>query len=145
MGRVREQVGYRQPERTLGCRRAPRRIRDPRAERGRRNRDHLAPWDPIRDKAFYTDDGQAAAVETTLEAAAEGTQDPCLILHGADIVGRVALSNIVRGMFLSASIGYWTDLAHTGRGLATEAVGFAVRRPTSSACTGWRQGRLRTT
>jgi len=94
----------------------------------RRNRDHLAPWEPIRDEAFYTDDGQAAAVEATLEAAAEGTQDPWLILHGADVVGRVTLSNIVRGMFLSANIGYWTVLTHTGRGLATEAVGFAVRR-----------------
>ena len=94
----------------------------------RRNRDHLAPWEPTRGEAFYTDDGQAAALRAMLEAAAEGTQDPWLIMHGADVVGRVTLSNIVRGMFLSASIGYWTDLAHTGRGLATEAVGFAVRR-----------------
>jgi len=94
----------------------------------RRNRDHLAPWEPIRSEDFYSDDGQAAAVRATLEGAAEGTQDPWLIMYGADVVGRVTLSNIVRGMFLSASIGYWTDLAHTGRGLATEAVGFAVRR-----------------
>jgi ribosomal-protein-alanine N-acetyltransferase len=93
-----------------------------------RNRDHLEPWDPIRDETFYTDDGQAAAVEATLQAAAAGTQDAWLIMQGADVVGRIALSNIVRGLFLSASIGYWTDLAHTGRGLATEAVGFAVRR-----------------
>lgn len=94
----------------------------------RRNRDHLAPWDPIRDESFYTDDGQAAAVEATLEAAAAGTQDAWLFMHGAAVVGRVALSNIVRGPFLSASIGYWTDHGHTGRGLATEAVGLAVRR-----------------
>jgi [ribosomal protein S5]-alanine N-acetyltransferase len=64
----------------------------------------------------------------TLKAAAEGTQDPWLIMYGADVVGRVTLSNIARGMFLSANIGYWTDFAHTGRGLATEAVGFAVLR-----------------
>jgi len=94
----------------------------------RRNRDHLAPWEPIRDADFYSDDGQAAAVLATLKAAAEGTQDPWLITYGADVVGRVTLSNIARGMFLSASIGYWTDLTHTGRGLATEAVGFAVLR-----------------
>jgi [ribosomal protein S5]-alanine N-acetyltransferase len=94
----------------------------------RRNRDHLAPWDPIRDKTFYTDDGQAEAVEATLEATAAGTQDAWLIMQGEAVVGRIALSNIVRGLFLSASIGYWTDVAHTGRGLATEAVGFAVRR-----------------
>ena len=94
----------------------------------RRNRDHLAPWEPIRDETFYTDEGQAAAVEATLKAAAAGTQDAWLIMQGAAVVGRIALSNIVRGLFLSASIGYWTDLAHTGRGLATEAVGFAARR-----------------
>lgn len=94
----------------------------------RRNRDHLAPWQPIRGEAFYSDDGQAAAVLATLEAAAAGTQDPWLITCGADIVGRVTLSNIARGMFLSANLGYWTDHGHTGRGLATGAVGFAVRR-----------------
>ena len=47
----------------------------------RRNRDHLAPWEPTRDEAFYTDDGQAAAVEATLEAAAAGTQDAWLIMR----------------------------------------------------------------
>jgi ribosomal-protein-alanine N-acetyltransferase len=94
----------------------------------RRNRDHLAPWEPVRDESFYSEDGQASAIRGTLEAAAAGTQDAWLIMSGADIVGRVTLSNIVRGMFLSANIGYWTDHAHTGRGLATAAVGFAVRR-----------------
>lgn len=94
----------------------------------RRNRDHLAPWEPTRDEAFYTDDGQDAVVEATLEAAAAGTQDAWLIMQGADVVGRITLSNIVRGIFQSASIGYWTDVTHTGRGLATEAVEFAVRR-----------------
>jgi [ribosomal protein S5]-alanine N-acetyltransferase len=93
-----------------------------------RNRAHLAPWEPVRGEDFYSADGQAAAVRATLAAAAEGAQDPWLVMYGADVVGRITLSNIVRGMFLSASIGYWTDRTHTGRGLATEAVGFAVRR-----------------
>ena len=89
----------------------------------RRNRDHLAPWDPIRDEAFYTDDGQAAAVDATLEAAAEGVVDPWLIMHGAEVVGRVTLSNIVRGIFLARS----QRSPDTGRGRALATPGGQIR------------------
>ncbi len=34
----------------------------------------------------------------------------------------MALQNIVHGPFRSASVGYWVDAAHTGRGVAARAV-----------------------
>lgn len=40
------------------------------------------------------------------------------------------LTNIARGPFQNASLGYWVDHRHTGRGLSTAAVRFAVARAT---------------
>jgi ribosomal-protein-alanine N-acetyltransferase len=43
-------------------------------------------------------------------------------------VGRVTLTGIVRGPFLSATLGYWVAQDHNGRGLATAATADMVRR-----------------
>jgi ribosomal-protein-alanine N-acetyltransferase len=94
----------------------------------RRNRDHLAPWDPRRDEAFFSEAGQLADLRLKLEGARLGLQDPWLLVCGAEIVGRVNLSNIVRGVFQNASVGYWVDARHTGRGLAVAMVEFALAR-----------------
>jgi ribosomal-protein-alanine N-acetyltransferase len=93
-----------------------------------RNREHLAPWEPLRDEDFFTEAVQRADVEARTATAAAGTQDSWLLWQGDEVVGRVNLSNIVRGVFQNANLGYWVDHRHTGRGLATAAVGFAVRR-----------------
>jgi ribosomal-protein-alanine N-acetyltransferase len=45
-----------------------------------------------------------------------------VIVDGVRIVGRVTLSNIVRGPFQSCTIGYWMGAEDTGRGHATAAV-----------------------
>ena len=39
-----------------------------------------------------------------------------------ELIGRVALSNVSRGAWQNATLGYYIDQAHTGRGYATEAV-----------------------
>jgi len=93
-----------------------------------RNRTHLAPWDPVRDESFFTAAAQTSSVARTLEAVAAGTTDAWLLTTDDVVVGRVNLSNVVRGVFLSANLGYWTDHEHLGRGLATAMVEFAVRR-----------------
>lgn len=93
-----------------------------------RNRDHLAPWEPTRSEEFFTEPGQRADTAAKLETAAGGHQDPWVIWHGEDVVGRINLSNIARGPFQSASLGYWVDHGHNGRGIATAAVRFAVER-----------------
>src|SRR5207342_3877462 len=43
------------------------------------------------------------------------------------LVGRVALNEVVRGVFGNAYLGYFVDEAVNGRGYATEAVRLAVR------------------
>jgi ribosomal-protein-alanine N-acetyltransferase len=95
-----------------------------------RNREHLAPWEPRRRPEFFTEAAQRADAEAKLIAAAAGQQDPWVIWSDGEAVGRVNLTNIARGVFQNASLGYWVDHRHTGRGVASAAVRFAVQRAT---------------
>jgi ribosomal-protein-alanine N-acetyltransferase len=92
------------------------------AEAYRRNRSHLEPWEPARNDSFFTVDGQVAAVGAQLAAMRSGTLGAWLVLHGATVVGRVNLNNIVLGVLRSGSLGYWVDAEHLGRGVASGAV-----------------------
>ena len=93
-----------------------------------RNRDHMARWDPIRDDGFFTEAGQRDYVRSKLAAVEAGQADAWLLHHGSDVVGHLNINNIIRGVLLSASIGYMVDQDHLGRGLATRMVEHAVRR-----------------
>lgn len=87
------------------------------------NWDLLAAWEPARSESYLTADGQRADVEAALGRHADGTCVPRVILDGAgEVVGRITLNGIVRGPFLSCSVGYWVSPTHNGRGLATAAV-----------------------
>jgi [ribosomal protein S5]-alanine N-acetyltransferase len=87
------------------------------------NRDFLAPWEPARAEAHFTEPGQRLAIQAVLAEHAHGRTLPCVIVDEADhVVGRINLNNIVRGASQSASLGYWLDEASGGRGLATAAV-----------------------
>lgn len=93
-----------------------------------RNREHLAPWEPTRDAAFFTAAGQEPEVAAQLDAARLGASLP-MVLADAEgaIVGRFTLSGIVRGPFQSANVGYWVAAERAGRGLATTALGRIVQ------------------
>jgi [ribosomal protein S5]-alanine N-acetyltransferase len=90
------------------------------------NRDHTAPWDPLRDASFYTEAGQRLELDLDRRAWTSGTAYAFAVLDlsGGDerLVGRVALSNVVRGPWLNANLGYWIAEDAGGRGHATRAV-----------------------
>jgi len=91
-----------------------------------RNREHLAPWEPLRPDEFFTGDGQAASIESKLGLFVAGSDVPWVLAEGARVVGVMNLSGIVRGPFLSGHLGYWVDKEMTGRGIGSAAVEFAV-------------------
>jgi [ribosomal protein S5]-alanine N-acetyltransferase len=91
----------------------------------RRNREHLAPWEPARPDSFFTEEGQARALADQVAMAGQGLVAPWVVRHGDEIVGRVNLNNIVMGVLRSAAVGYWVDAGHLRRGLASAAVEFA--------------------
>jgi len=105
--------------------RAPRVSDAPRLlENAVRSQDHLAPWSPA------PEPGQidvAHVRERILEQRRDFRADRhyrfCLTLgREGPIIGRVALSQVVRGVFQNAYLGYWIDVEHARKGLMTEAV-----------------------
>lgn len=94
------------------------------------NRDFLAPYEPERDDAYFTEEVQLRAVETALERYARGASVPLLVLEHDQVVGRLTVDDVVRGAFQSAHLGYWVSEHVGGRGVATAAVALAVRLAT---------------
>lgn len=87
------------------------------------NREHLAPWEPLRDDEFFTEAWQERHVRQCVTDAADGRGDR-FVIESADgrIRGRINLNNIVRGAFRSADLGYWVDATRLRRGLAGRGV-----------------------
>jgi len=83
------------------------------------NREFLAPFEPVRDEGFFTIEGQ-------LDRIGEEASERFAILVAERIAGTVTISNVVRGSFRSANLGYWVADRLGGRGLATQAVGEVV-------------------
>jgi ribosomal-protein-alanine N-acetyltransferase len=94
----------------------------------RRNADFLRPWDPARPVGFYTLAFQQEAIRAGLtDASADRAYTYGIVVRATgELAGRLRLSNIVRGAFQNAYLGYWLDEGQTGRGLMTEAVGLAL-------------------
>ncbi len=88
----------------------------------RRNREHLAPWEPVRSAEFFAAEGQRANIAGKLAMFSAGAAVPWILLQGDRAVGTMTLSGIVRGPFRSANLGYWVDQECTGRGVGTAAV-----------------------
>jgi ribosomal-protein-alanine N-acetyltransferase len=88
------------------------------------NRTFLEPFDPLRPEAFFTTAGQ---MENLLRAVRDRETDRGYgfgIVERGDgvMVGRVNLSNVVRGAWHNATLGYYVGREWNGRGYATEAV-----------------------
>ncbi len=96
----------------------------------RRNRDFLRAFEPERDEAFYTEAHQREAIRSELRDREAGTAFRFYIqLAGTPgkVIGAIGLNNVVRGVFLSAFLGYKLDAAHLNRGYMSAAVGRTVR------------------
>ncbi|HZN21064.1 MAG TPA: GNAT family protein [Gaiellaceae bacterium] len=82
------------------------------------NRELHRPYVPDRREAFFEVESQRERLE-----AAEHLYG---ILDEGRLAGVVEISNVARGPFQSATLGYWVDDARRGRGLATRAVAAVV-------------------
>ncbi len=91
-----------------------------------RNREHLEPWEPARPTAFYEPGYHAQRIPVQLLEHLNGRAVPLVLERDGEIVGRVNLSDIVRGAFCNAHLGYWLDARLAGRGIMTAAVEAAV-------------------
>lgn len=88
----------------------------------------LHPWEPLTAEGTPMDD--AALAERSVATADTETGQRhlvCLVGSGA-IVGMCNLSQIFRGPFDNAVMGYWCGSAYAGRGLMSEGVGLVLAR-----------------
>lgn len=95
------------------------------------NRDHLAPWDPERPPEYYTVDSWEEALRRLGDDVRAG-RSLKLVIEGrsgeaSGLLGHCSLSNIVRGVFQAAHLGYALDHRSVGRGIMTEALGAVIR------------------
>lgn len=90
-----------------------------------RNRSFLEPFEPLKSDDFYTEGVQRRSLRADVRSAAEGRGYRYYLTlrdRTETIIGSAALSDIVRGAFRSAFLGYKLDERLQGRGLMTEAV-----------------------
>lgn len=86
----------------------------------------LAPFEPTRSEAFFTEEGQRKQIEHVVSLRGVGAAERFLICEDGEPAGIMGVSNIVLGAFRSATIGYFVAQARNGRGIATRAIGLTV-------------------
>ena len=99
-----------------------------------RNREHFARWDPPTGDAFYTLEAQAARVTNGISAFNNDTAYRWWLVDATryggarlpssdvEVIGSLHFSQVARGAFQSAMLGYALDEAHVGQGLMSEAI-----------------------
>ncbi|MFN2490480.1 MAG: GNAT family N-acetyltransferase [Actinomycetota bacterium] len=94
-----------------------------------RNRDFFRPFEPLQSERHFTLPGQREEIERCIEDADRDRRYAFGVFARDDneIVGRIALSNVSRGAWQNATIGYYVDRWRSGRGYATDAVRLALR------------------
>ena len=94
-----------------------------------RNRDAHATWNPPMPEAVFTEAGQLERLAAAVKAEVEGTQIGWFLCPGDEpdrVIGHLRFSQIFRGVFHSAMLGYSIDAAHEGRGLMREGLEAAL-------------------
>jgi ribosomal-protein-alanine N-acetyltransferase len=90
-----------------------------------RNRDHLAPWEPLRPAGFYTELFWATQVDRNIRDAAGHVALRLFAFDREDpsrVVACINYSNFVHGVAYFCTLGYSADAASQGRGYMTEAL-----------------------
>jgi len=91
------------------------------------NRAFLAQWEPERNESWFTLEAQRFDIETALVDGNADRRYSFGIFSDGELVGRIALNQIYRGIFQNSYLGYSIGERWNGRGFATEAVELAVR------------------
>ncbi len=92
-----------------------------------KNKEHLAPFEPLRDADYFTIEAQREILIDDYVGYLNGKSVPFGIFLDDEFIGRIKISNIIYGVFKSASIGYSIDADYQGYGYMQEAVNLILR------------------
>lgn len=95
-----------------------------------RNRAYHKRWEPPLRDTFFTVEVQRAVIRRRAAEFAEG-RSACLLMfdrtaRDGAVIGRINLTEIVRGPFQACVLGYAVDRAYEGRGYMFEALRAAI-------------------
>ena len=86
------------------------------------NRDYSKEYEPIREDAFYTEEYQNTALDMMRQEWETQKSYRFFICLDDQVIGTIALNNIVMGPFRSCFLGYGLDGRYTKQGYMTETV-----------------------
>jgi ribosomal-protein-alanine N-acetyltransferase len=88
------------------------------------NREHLAPWEPLREASYYTLEHCVQTITDGREAAQLDRSYPFIVLSPdeRDMLASFTLANLMRGAFQACLLGYGVAASQQGRGLMHEAL-----------------------
>ncbi|MBP1744919.1 MAG: ribosomal-protein-alanine acetyltransferase [Firmicutes bacterium] len=87
-----------------------------------RNEEYLRPFEPDRDKDFYTIEAQRRYLSEEYRQFLNGDAVSFGIFKEEELIGRVRISNVIYGVFKNAFIGYSIDEKEQGKGYMKQAV-----------------------
>jgi ribosomal-protein-alanine N-acetyltransferase len=91
------------------------------------NRAFLEHWEPHRDDSWFTVEAQRQEIAAAAEDRAADRGYAFGVFAAGELVGRIGLSQVFRGSFQNAYLGYSIAERWNGHGFATEAVGLVLR------------------
>jgi ribosomal-protein-alanine N-acetyltransferase len=95
-----------------------------------RNRVYFQPWEAKRSEEFFTGEFWMSEIERHRESRAQGKAYRFFLFQRSDpgqVVGLISLSQIFRGPFHAAYLGYALDERQVGKGLMFEGVSAVIR------------------
>ncbi len=94
-----------------------------------RNRAFLQPFEPTHHDLQFTLEGQRSMLSQSEKQFMDGSAFAFAIrcTENGPVVGKITLSNVVRGAFESCTVGYFVDQQYNGQGIATEALHMVLR------------------
>ncbi|OOM67845.1 GNAT family protein [Clostridium sp. BL-8] len=93
----------------------------------KKNKNHLAPFEPARDENFYTIETQKKLLNKSYKEFLNGTAIDLGIFKDEKIIGKIKLSGIIHGSYKNGNVGYSIDEDEQGKGYMTESVKLLVR------------------
>lgn len=92
------------------------------------NREFLKLWEPLRSEGFFSEAFQEKSLELDDYAMDRGEMYRFWIFtQENELIGTVAITNIIRGVFKSAYLGYKLSEKHARKGFGLEAVNATIK------------------
>lgn len=93
----------------------------------KKNKNHLAPFEPTKDNNFYTVEAQRRFLNKSYREFLNGTNVDLGIFKEERLIGKIKISRILHGSFKNGVLGYSIDENEQGKGYMKESVNLVLK------------------